>query len=239
MTFTLIIRSIIIYTVVLMLIRIMGKRQIGEMQPFELVITLIIADLATIPMAETALPLIHGVIPLLTIVCVHYLLSFIARKSLQFRKFLNGKPIIVINPNGIDFEALKSLNMNFNDLMESLRGCNYFNIDEVLYAIVQTNGTLTVVPRAVYAPLTANDMKISKNESALPMIIISKGKYVKENLTIGKLDQNEIEKALYKANAGELKDILFATIDNNGKMYIQPYKKAFISFESGISGGEW
>lgn len=239
MTFTLIIRSVIIYAVVLMLIRMMGKRQIGEMQPFELVITLVIADLATIPMAETALPLIHGVIPLLTIVCVHYLLSFIARKSLRFRKLLNGKPIIVINPDGIDFEALQRLNMNFNDLMEALRTCNYFNVDEVLYAIVQTNGSLTVVPRAIYAPLTPNDMKIEKDENALPIIIVSKGKLVKENLTISKLKEEDIKEAFRKANAGTIKDVMFATIDNNGKMYIQPYKKAYISFESDLSGGEW
>lgn len=222
-----------------MLIRMMGKRQIGEMQPFELVITLVIADLATIPMAETALPLIHGVIPLLTIVCVHYLLSFIARKSLRFRKLLNGKPIIVINPDGIDFEALQRLNMNFNDLMEALRTCNYFNVDEVLYAIVQTNGSLTVVPRAIYAPLTPNDMKIEKDENALPIIIVSKGKLVKENLTISKLKEEDIKEAFRKANAGTIKDVMFATIDNNGKMYIQPYKKAYISFESDLNGGEW
>lgn len=239
MTFTLIIRSIIIYGVVLFLIRMMGKRQIGEMQPFELVVTLVIADLATIPMAETALPLIHGIIPLLTIVCLHYLLSFIARKSLRFRKFLNGKPIIVVNPDGIDFQALQRLNMNFNDLMESLRTCNYFNLEEVLYAIVQTNGTMTVVPRAVYAPLTANDMQINKAESALPIIIISKGKFVKENMTIGKLDNDQILGVLNKANIMSLKDVLFATIDNNGKMYVQPYGKSYVSLDSGIQGGQW
>lgn len=239
MTFTIIIRSIIIYLLVLMLIRMMGKRQIGEMQPFELVITLVIADLATVPMAETALPLMHGIVPLLTIVCLHYLLSFIARKSLNFRKWLNGKPIIVVNPNGIDFEALQRLNMNFNDLMEGLRTCNYFYLEEVLYAIVQTNGSLTVVPRAAYAPLTANDMHIEKTPSSLPIIIISKGKWVRENITISRLKEEDIENALNKANAGTLKDILFASIDNNGKMYIQPYQKSFISFESGLSGGEW
>lgn len=239
MTFTLIIRSIIIYGVVLFLIRMMGKRQIGEMQPFELVVTLVIADLATIPMAETALPLVHGIIPLLTIVCLHYLLSFIARKSLRFRKFLNGKPIIVVNPDGIDFNALQRLNMNFNDLMESLRACNYFNLEEVLYAIVQTNGTLTVVPRATYAPLTANDMGISKPEAALPIIIISKGKFVKENLNISKLKSEDIISALEKAEIKSLKDVLFSTIDNNGKMYIQPYGKSYVTIDSGLKGGEW
>ena len=118
MTFTIIIRSLIIYIIVLFLIRLMGKRQIGEMQPFELVITLVIADLATIPMGEPAIPLIHGIIPLITLVCLHFLLSFLMRKSLYFRKLINGLPVILIGPDGIDFKALRKLNMNFNDLQE-------------------------------------------------------------------------------------------------------------------------
>src|SRR5690606_14932664 len=121
---------------VLILLRIMGKRQIGEMQPYELVITLIIADLATVPMSETALPILHGIIPLVTLCIIHYFLSFLTRKSLYIRKLINGKPVIVIGPNGIDYSALKMLNMNFSDLQESLRTAGYFNLEEVLYAIV-------------------------------------------------------------------------------------------------------
>ena len=165
MTFTIIIRSIIIYTIVLLLIRLMGKRQIGEMQPFELVITLVIADLATIPMAETSLPLIHGIIPLFALVCLHYLISLLTRKSLFFRKLINGRPVILISPEGVDFKALQKLGMNFNDLQEALRSNNFFNLEEVLYAILQTNGTLTVLPRAPYAPLNALDTTLCMGAS--------------------------------------------------------------------------
>lgn len=227
MTFTIIIRSILIYTIVLFLIRIMGKRQIGEMQPFELVITLVIADLATIPMAEPAIPLIHGIIPLLALTCLHYLLSLLCRKSTWFRKVINGKPIILVSPDGIDFQALQKLNMNFNDLQESLRTCNYFNLEEVLYAILQTNGSLTVIPRAENAPLTPNDIGLSKTEASLPIIIITKGKIIKENSIIAGIEEEFLNQQLQKVKFSSIKDILFATINHQGTMYIQPYQGKF------------
>lgn len=240
MTFTIIIRSVIIYTIVLFLIRLMGKRQIGEMQPFELVITLVIADLATIPMAETALPLIHGIIPLFALVCLHFLLSLLSRKSIFFRQILNGKPIILISPDGVDFKALQKLNMNFNDLQEALRGCNYFNLEEVLYAILQTNGTLTVVPRSPYAPLTANDIGIEKEGSALPIMIIAKGKPVKSNAKIAQIDEKFLENAVKQANIKSIHDVVLATINQHGKMYIQPYEGQFVTITVDYEGdGKW
>lgn len=240
MTFTLITRSLIIYFLVLFLLRIMGKRQIGEMQPFELVITLIIADLATIPMSDTALPLIHGVIPLLTLVCVHFLLAVLSRKSIFFRKVLNGRPVIVVDPDGINYESLKKLNMNFNDLMESLHTANYFNLETVLYAIVQTNGTLTVIPRAPYSPLCANDLGLDKEQSTLPIIIISEGKIMQKNLELIKFSTDELTKQIKKAGFNKIKEVMFATIDNIGKMYVQPKNGPFITYTvPNFKGGEW
>ena len=182
MTFTLICRSLILYILILFLVRLMGKRQLGEMQPFELVITLIIADLATIPMAETALPLLQGIIPLLTLVCIHYLICMLSRKSLTFRKLFNGKPIILLDPNGINYENLKKVNMNFNDLMEGIHTAGYFNLEELLYVILQTNGSMTVVNRSAFSPVTANDLQIKKENASLPIILITKGKIMKENM---------------------------------------------------------
>ena len=118
---TLILRSIIVYCIVLFAVRIMGKRQIGDMQPFELVITLIIADLACIPMSDTTIPIVFGIIPLFTLVILHHFFTFLNRKSILFRKIVNGKPIIIIDKNGINYPALKKLNMTLNDLTESLR----------------------------------------------------------------------------------------------------------------------
>lgn len=240
MTFTLITRSLIIYFLVLILLRMMGKRQIGEMQPFELVITLIIADLATLPMGDTALPLVHGIFPILTLAVVHFILSFLSRKSRWLRVVINGKPIILVGPDGVDFESMKKLNMNFNDLQEGIRGCGYFNLDEILYAIMQTNGTLTVLPRAAYAPLKPNDMQLPVPESSLPIIIVAKGKIVSENVNLAKLDENYIVNQLNFAGIKSVKDVVVATIDTNGKMYIQPKTGKFATVNTSYKGkGNW
>ena len=236
MTFTIILRSLIIYTIVLFLIRLMGKRQIGEMQPFELVITLVIADLATIPMAEPAIPLIHGIIPLIALVCLHFIISLISRKSLWFRKIINGRPVILISPDGIDFNALQKLNMNFNDLQESLRGCNYFNLEEILYAIIQTNGSLTVIPRAPFAPLTANDIGITKDDASLPIMIISKGKLLKNNCEMANIDNLFLENQLKNTKTKSISNVMIATINQSGKMYIQPFKGQFETIETTYRG---
>lgn len=239
MAYTLIVRSIIIYLVVFLLIRFMGKRQIGEMQPFELVITLIIADLATVPMAETALPLVHGIIPIITLALLHFVLTFLSMKSLWARKLINGKPVIIVNPNGVDYRALKRLNMNFNDLMEGLRGCGYFNLEEVLYVIIQTNGTLTVLPRGAYAPLNAYNAKINVQQSSLPIILISEGKPVKENMKLAQIDSEFVLTQIKKANLNP-KDIIFASINTQGKMYVQPRSGHFATIETNYNGvGKW
>ena len=239
MTFTLICRSLILYILILFLIRIMGKRQIGEMQPFELVITLIIADLATIPMAETTLPLIQGIIPLLTLVCIHYLICLLSRKSVFFRRVFSGKPVILLDPDGVNFENLQKANMNFNDLTEGLHGAGYFNLEELLYVILQTNGTITAVPRSAYAPLTADDLQINKSEATLPIIIVTKGKIMKDNMALANINESFIQKNIKKVGIKNIKDVLIMTINNTGKIYVQPKKGSFSCIETNYTGGNW
>ena len=239
MTYTLIFRSIIIYILVLLLLRIMGKRQLGQMQPFELVIMLIIADLATIPMAETALPLIHGIIPILTLAVIHYILSLLARKNIFFRKFINGKPQIIITPNGVEHSALKELNINFSDLMEGIRAAGYFNLEEIFYAIMQTNGTITVLPRSNYAPITAEDLNIEKEQSSLPVVMYSEGKILTENIKLANIDSNFIENEIKFAGFNSLKDIILVTMNSKGKMYIQPRSGPFVIRQTSYNGDNW
>ena len=160
-----ILRVIIVYLIVLIVIRLMGKRQIGQMQPFELVITLIIADLATIPMSERTIPLISGIVPVLTLLLIHFVLTFFIQKSLHFRKLVNGKPVIIINPDGILFDNMKQLNMNIDDLQELIRGADCQNVAEIQYAIVETNGNFTVIKKADSSPVSVGDMKIKKEEN--------------------------------------------------------------------------
>ena len=130
---TIVIRSIIIYVIVLLVFRLMGKRQIGQMQPFELVLTLIIADLATIPMAEVSVPVLHGIIPLLTLAIIHFVITLITKNSAPLSKFISGKPVIIINPKGLDYKAMKQLNLSTDDILSALRNCGYFSIGQVHY----------------------------------------------------------------------------------------------------------
>ena len=143
--FTIIVRSILIYCIVLLVFRLMGKRQIGQMQPFELVLTLIIADLATIPMADISIPVLHGIIPLLTLVIMHFVLTIFTKISTVLSKILSGKPVILINPDGIDYKAMKKLNLTIDDIFASLREKGFFSVGQVQYAIVETKDRKSVV----------------------------------------------------------------------------------------------
>ncbi len=219
---TIIIRSIIIYLIVLLVFRLMGKRQLGQMQPFELVLTLIIADLATIPMAEVSVPVLHGVVPLLTLVVLHFILTLISRSSHFFSKIISGKPVIIVNPKGIDYKAMKKLNLSTDDIFEALRGAGYFNISQVQYAIMETNGKVSVMPKAEYAPLTNGDLKTNADESFLPIVLVSEGKIIKENVELANISQGVIEDIINKNSKGaSVKDVLLLTLDRTGEGYLQ------------------
>lgn len=233
-------RSVIIYIITFIVIRLMGKRQVGEMQPFEFVITLIIADLACIPMAELAVPLIHGIVPILALFLLHFFICFLSRKSMLFRYAITGRPAIVISPNGIDYKELRKLNMTIDDLMESIRGCEYFNVDEIAYAIIETNGKLCVIPKAQNQPVQRQDIDVQAEQSALPVNLIMDGKILKENLELTQIDDKFLNKYYKKVNVASAKQILLFTIDNNGKIFIQPKKKNkyFVFNDAGYKGGE-
>lgn len=233
-------RVLIVYIIVLLYLRIMGKRQLGEMQPFELVITLIIADIATLPMTQTSMPLLFSLIPLTSIVVLHYLVSFLVRKSIVARRIINGKPVIVISPSGVDYEKMQELNMNFDDLMQSLRQCNYYKIEDVQYAIMETNGTLSVIPKSHCSPLTTGDANIKLPETSLPLNIITSGKILNENIKLAGIDKEFINEILKKANLKSIKEVLLFTLDGNGKVIIQPYNQEFKEIKTNYrAGGKW
>ena len=215
------IRVQIIYFVVLLFLRIMGKRQIGEMQPYELVITLIIADLATVPMSDANIPLINGILPLAILVILHYSITMLARKSIIFRKIVSGQPVIVISPEGINYEALKKLNMNLHDLQESLRQCNYFYFDQIQYAIVETNGKISVVPKSQYAPATAQDVDAKIEKAELPILIITDGKLMKDNLKLVNIDETQLNNLFKALEISKAKDVVVMSLNSAGKMYYQ------------------
>ncbi|MCL2587587.1 MAG: DUF421 domain-containing protein [Firmicutes bacterium] len=216
-----IIRVIVIYIIVIALLRLMGKRQIGEMEPYELVITLIIADLATIPMAEQTIPIWYGVVPLVAITIIHFIFSFLSQKSVSMRDILSGKPAIVITPTGVDVEELKRLNMSFEELTEQLRNSDYFNLGDINYAIIERNGKITVIPKGASQPLTAKDLKLAKEESDIFWVVIENGKLLKRNL-------KELEHAIYGSISDilyrmkcSMSDILFMSVSQGGQFFAQ------------------
>lgn len=222
---TLILRSVIIYCIVLIAVRLMGKRQIGDMQPFELVATLILADLACIPMSDVSIPIVFGIVPLLTLVVVHYCLTFLNRKSMHFRSLLNGKPVIIIDEDGIDYQALKMLNMTLNDLNEGLRACDCFNIADVAFAIVETNGNVSVLLKRLSCPPTSEEMKMSPKETSLNVILVNDGKIVKENLEYLKLTEEFVQRVAKEENTKSIKDILIFSLNEDGEIYYQEKNK--------------
>ena len=220
---TIIFRAIIIYIVVLFVFRIMGKRQIGQMQPFELVLTLIIADLATIPMAEISVPVLHGIIPLLTLVIVHFIISLLTKLSPKIGNFISGKPVIVVNPKGIDYTAMKQLDLTIDDIFEGIRGQGYFSLEQVQYAIMETTGKISVMPKSGFSPVTNNDLKQKVDDSFLPINLVCDGRLMKDNLPLAKVDENFIQKYINKkvGKSAKIKNILLFTLDKQGNVYLQ------------------
>ena len=221
------IRVQIIFFVVLLFLRIMGKRQIGEMQPYELVITLIIADLATVPMSDANIPLLNGILPLAILVMLHYSITMLTRKSIMFRRIISGKSIIVIDPDGLNYDALKKLNMNLHDLQESLRQLNYFSFEQVRYAIVETNGKMTVIPTAENTPATSSDVNANNPEPELPVLIVSDGKIMKDNLSKVNFDEVALHNLMDTLNIKHTKDIIVMNLDKSGKLYYQTKGSSF------------
>ena len=232
------IRSLIIYLIVFIAVRLMGKRQIGEMQPFELVITLIIADLACIPMAELAVPLSHGIIPIITLVVVHYFICLLSRKSTIVRHIFCGRPAIVVSPKGINYDELKRLNMNLDDLIESMRGCDIFNFDEIAYAIIETNGKMAILPKKESCPATCGDLGITNPASALPIAIIMDGKLQSENIKLTQSTNNFVSDCLTRAKIKNVKDVLLLTVDNNGKVFLQPRNGQYVTLHTKFQNGD-
>ena len=233
------IRSLIIYICVLIVIRLMGKRQIGEMQPFEFVITLIIADLACIPMAELSVPLGHGLVPILSLLIVHFLICVLSRKFMFARYLLTGRPAIVISPKGINYKELKSLNMTLDDLMELVRGCSVFNLSEISYAILETNGNMCVIKKSETEPVTRQDLKVKVSQNGLPVNIIMDGKLMQENLKMTGFSTGNLNECLDKAKIKNIKDVLILIVDNNGEVFIQAKDvEECFSFQISFDGGD-
>lgn len=215
-------RCIVIYFFLLVAMRLMGKRQLGELQPFEFAITLVASDLACIPMSDPTIPIIYGIIPVFTLFVVHIIITKLASGSLRFRKFLNGKPIIVIEKGNLLPDVLKELNMNIDDLLEALRAGGWFDPSEVEYAIVETNGTMTVLPKSRFKPVTPADTGMDVPPAEMPVTVVMEGNFMGANIKgLPDTDKGRVMHLLDELGM-QRSDILLLLVTGN-KVFIQPY----------------
>lgn len=219
-------RVLIIYITVLVFLRLMGKRQIGEMQPYEVVITLIIADLATLPMSDSNIPLLHGILPLAILVLLHYIITLLVRKNAKIRRIVSGQPVVVISPNGLEYQAFKNLNITIDDICEMLRQNGYYSFEQILYAIIETNGKISIIPKSQFAPATAQDIGVENPEAKIPSIVISDGKMMKSQMQELKIDENTINDILNHLNINSVKEVIILSLTKDGKLYYQTKNKS-------------
>ena len=220
---SLFVRCIVIYFFLLVAMRLMGKRQLGELQPFELAITLVASELACIPMGDPNIPIVYGVISVFTLFLVHIIITKLAAGSLRLRKMLNGKPVIVIEKGNILPAVMKELNMNIDDLLEALRSSGYFSPAEAEYAIIETNGSMTVLPKAESRPLTAGDLSLTPARSSMPVTVVMEGNFMGANLaSLAGVDKERVLRLL--AGIGlEQKDVMLLLVTGD-EVFVQPYK---------------
>lgn len=214
------IRTIILYIIVLVVMRFMGKREIGQLQPFELAISIMIADLATLPMAEPGIPISNGIIPILGLLVMHIIISLINMKSVKMREIICGKPSILIFRGRIDEKALQRERFTINELEERLRGQNIFNISDVEYAILETSGQVTVIQKPNKRTTIPEDFGIEPQYQGIAYDLIVDGKIMKENLQKLDKDYNWLVKQVEPFGIMP-EEALVATIDASGNFYCQ------------------
>ena len=209
---TTIIRTIILYAFITFAIRIMGKRQIGDMQPNELVITLLISEIAAIPLQDISQPILSGVVAIFMLIVLEIIMSVLSMKSITVRRFMNGKSAVIIKNGVIDQNVMKDVRMTVLDLVELLRGQNIFDISTVAFAVLEVNGNLSVLLKGGEQPVTAKDMGIKKEKQALPLPVISDGKILTDSLKALNITNEDILKKV-KANKTEVNNVFLMTLD--------------------------
>lgn len=222
-------RTAIIFTATLLIMRLMGKRQIGEMQPYELVITLIIADLACIPMSDVSIPLLYGIIAILSVYFLHQILCLLDLNFPKAKALIGGTPSIVLNRNGIDDVELKKNNLDVSDLIASLRAEGYFSLDAVEYALYEAEGIFSALPKKDYEAL----------QSSLPLLVVDEGKFDEKNIAYTQKDKSYFLDILHQRGCKDVKKALVMTVDGTGKVYLQQKGKKYEVFSLGWQQRLW
>ncbi len=213
-------RCIVLYVAVVVAVRVMGKRQIGELQPSELVITIMISELAALPLQDLNMPLIWGIMPMFLMVGLELLMSLFTLKSMRFRAFCYGKPVLLIYQGKVNQYELLRTRVSMEDIMEAMRGNGILCVEDIMTAVLETNGTVSVIPKPQAAPPTAKDLKISVNQSGgIPVILVMDGHIVEKNMKLKSVSEEQLSHIL---NGYEIpiRDVFMLTMDDNGKTFL-------------------
>ena len=210
-------RTLFLYLVLIFAVRLMGKRQIGEMEPAEFVVTMLVANLAAIPMQDGAIPLYSGLVPILTVLGMELVLSGVILRSVRLRQLLCGKPVILIDNGKILQENLKSARINLDELTGQLRAKDVLDIRTVQFAILETSGDLSVFPYPKEKPASAKDAGVQASGQHLPVTVVEDGYLSRENLERAKKDEKWLEKVLSQHNCG-IQDTFLLTVDESGQV---------------------
>ena len=224
--FTGLIRTVILYFFIVIGIRLMGKRQVGELEPSELVVSLVIADLASVPMQDYGIPLLTGLIPIFVLLSLTMILSVLTMKNIRLRALLCGNPSIIIRSGKIDYLEMRRNRMTVDELLEDLRAKGVTDPSQVNYAVLETNGQLSVLPFASQKPPTACQLGVNTQEQELPTILISDGRLLAENLTQLGYDDAWLQKQLKEKHCTSASNVLLLLADSTGIVYFSPKEDA-------------
>ena len=218
--FTGFLRTIILYILITAGVRLMGKRQVGELEPSELVLSLIIADLASVPMQDYGIPLLTGVVPIITLLSLTMILSVLTMKSIRFRALMCGRPSIMVQNGALNQREMSRNRLTVDELLEELRGKGYTDLSQIKYAILETNGQLSVLPYANQKPPAARDLKVSVEEGGLPRVVVSDGKLLERNLKALGHDRPWLDKQLSQRGCRDMSQVFLLLVDEADAIYL-------------------
>jgi len=212
------VRTVILYLILIFVIRLMGKRQVGQMEPSEFVVTMLVANLASIPMQDGGIPLYSGLIPILTVLGAELVLSAVSMYSIGLRRLLCGKPVILIENGRILRQNLRRTRISLDELTGQLREKDVLDLSCVQYAILETNGQLSVFPFPSCRPASAKEAGIQAEKQALPVTIIADGHLYPKNLAAAKKDLAWVNKVL-QARKTDIRDTFLLTVDGRDQVF--------------------
>lgn len=219
-------RTVILYFLIMAGLRLMGKRQIGELEPSELVLTMMLSDLATVPMQDYGIPLLSGVIPILTLLSLSMLLSELSLCSIRFRRLLCGSPTVLIDRGKLRQDAMRKNRFTIDELLEELRGQGICDLNDVKYAILENSGQLSILPWPETQPPSAKDLGKNVPDSVtLPVILVNDGRLITRNLEQCQKSEEWLKKLVQKQGLANYCDVFLLTLDGNGKIYCLPKER--------------